>query len=140
MNARTRVLTSVVAAVTLGCAKGDAIRSPTVGSAAPEYAAVSLEGQPVSLASLRGKVVVLNAWATWCEPCKDVIPQIEALPPEFAGKDFALIGISVDAAGMGADVREINVGPQDDLRRLAGSNQAIFRNVSDRWGTRNLPR
>ena len=49
------------------------------GARAPEYSAPALDGQSVSLASLRGKVVVLNVWATWCRPCRTEMPALERL-------------------------------------------------------------
>jgi cytochrome c-type biogenesis protein len=67
---------------------------------------MDLDGQPVTLASLRGKVVVLNVWATWCAPCRDEIPQLEALHEQYASQGVAMIGISIDAAGMGAEVND----------------------------------
>jgi len=54
-------------------------------------------GSPVSLASLRGKVVLLNFWATWCKPCEDELPAMERLYRSLPGGDFELVGVSVDA-------------------------------------------
>ena len=51
----------------------------------------------MSLASLRGKVVLLNFWATWCKPCEDELPAMERLNRALAGSDFELVGVSVDA-------------------------------------------
>jgi thiol-disulfide isomerase/thioredoxin len=92
--------------VATGCAKGDAIRPGGIGSPAPAYAAKTLDDQPVTLASLKGKVVVLNVWATWCEPCRDEIPQLEALSRKIPKDSVSLIGVSVDGAGSALDVRD----------------------------------
>jgi len=68
------------------------------GSPAPAFELPRVEGgAPVSLASLRGKVVLLNFWATWCKPCEDELPAMQRLHQELAGTDFALVGVSVDA-------------------------------------------
>ena len=67
---------------------------------------MTLEGEPVTLAALSGSVVVLNVWATWCLPCREEIPQLEALHREYATQGLKTIGVSIDAAGMGADVRD----------------------------------
>ena len=47
----------------------------------------------MSLASLRGKVVLLNFWATWCKPCEDELPAMERLHRALAGSDFELVGV-----------------------------------------------
>jgi peroxiredoxin len=89
-----------------GCDKSPSLRAPAIGAAAPEFSAVDLSDQSVSLASLKGRVVVVNLWATWCHPCLEEIPQLEALHQQFAADDVSVIGVSVDAAGMGNDVRD----------------------------------
>jgi cytochrome c biogenesis protein CcmG/thiol:disulfide interchange protein DsbE len=97
-----------VCALTVGvaCAGSSEASSAAVGTLAPNYAAVDLGGAATSLSALRGKVVVLNQWATWCEPCREEIPQLEALHRQYAGHGLTMIGVSVDAFGLGADVRD----------------------------------
>ena len=89
-----------------GCDTSPSLRPPSIGAAAPAFSAVDLTDQPVTLASLKGRVVVVNLWATWCQPCLEEIPQLEALHRQFAADDVSMIGVSVDAAGMGNDVRD----------------------------------
>ena len=67
-----------------------------VGLPVPQYSALSLAGDTVSLAGLRGKVVLLNVWATWCHPCRDEIPELQALHERYAARGLELIGVSVD--------------------------------------------
>ena len=88
------------------CDRRTAPRAPALGAAAPAFTSMTLEGEPVTLASLSGSVVVLNVWATWCLPCREEIPQLEALHREYAAQGLKTIGVSIDAAGMGADVRD----------------------------------
>ncbi len=77
-----------------------------VGSPAPSYAAVSLAGDSVSLAKLRGQVVLLNVWATWCHPCRAEIPQLRALHAKHASQGLALVGVSVDLDGTDETIRQ----------------------------------
>lgn len=67
-----------------------------VGSPVPAYTTVSLAGDTVSLADQRGKVVLLNVWATWCHPCRDEIPELQAMHEQYAARGLELIGVSVD--------------------------------------------
>ena len=89
-----------------GCEKSTTLRPPAIGAAAPAFSAVDLDDKPVTLASLKGRVVVVNLWATWCRPCLEEIPQLEAVHRQFALEGVSMIGVSGDAAGMGGDVRE----------------------------------
>jgi peroxiredoxin len=84
-----------------------------VGSRAPDFPARDLTAQrPATLADLRGKVVLLNVWATWCAPCRVEMPSMERLHRQFAGTDFQIVAVSVDKDGpevVDAFVRELGL-------------------------------
>ena len=86
--------------MTLGEAEADLIRSirhGTIGATLPpEVTATRLDGVEESLADYRGRVVLLDFWATWCPPCVDVLPELRELVAEMPADRFALIAISVD--------------------------------------------
>ncbi|TVP54926.1 MAG: hypothetical protein EA351_12105 [Gemmatimonadales bacterium] len=63
---------------------------------APDYSAPDLEGNPVDLAEMRGEVVLLNVWATWCAPCRVEMPDLQRLHDEFSGDGLRVIGVSID--------------------------------------------
>jgi thiol-disulfide isomerase/thioredoxin len=74
-----------------------ALRHLAVGKPAPEFASQDLEGKPAKLSDLKGKVVVLDIWATWCGPCRAMIPHERELVKKLAGKPFALVSVSADS-------------------------------------------
>jgi peroxiredoxin len=76
------------------------------GQAAPEYSAVTLEGEKVSLAGERGHAVLVNLWATWCEPCRFELPELAALHVRHAPKGLRVIGVSLDAQRTPAEIRD----------------------------------
>ena len=69
------------------------------GSLVPSYSVVTLEGEPVSEESLRGEVVLVNVWATWCAPCRVEMPLLQAMHERHAPRGFTLLGLSVDRTG-----------------------------------------
>ena len=77
-----------------------------VGLVVPQYAAVSLNGDSVSLAAQRGKVVLLNIWATWCHPCRSEIPELRAIHATYQQRGLELIGVSVDADSNDENIRQ----------------------------------
>ena len=81
-------------------------RAPEIGKPAPSYRAVSLTGDSVSLQQSRGRVVLLNVWATWCHPCREEIPVLQALHVRYAARGLELVGVSVDARGEEDTIRE----------------------------------
>ncbi|MFL5342169.1 MAG: TlpA family protein disulfide reductase [Gemmataceae bacterium] len=73
------------------------IRHLAIGMAAPKIDSVDLDGKKVSLADLKGKVVILDYWATWCGPCRAMIPHNQELTEKLKDKPFVLVSISGDA-------------------------------------------
>lgn len=69
------------------------------GSAAPDFTVKDLDGKDVTLSSLKGSVVLVNFWATWCPPCKEEIPSMIRLNQVMAGKAFRMLAISIDEGG-----------------------------------------
>ena len=71
------------------------IRKMLAGKPAPDFSFQDLAGKPVTLASLKGKVVLLDFWTTWCAPCRADAPALDALHKKYGDRDLAVIGISV---------------------------------------------
>jgi peroxiredoxin len=65
------------------------------GGATPPLALPDLSGKPVKLADFRGKVVLVNFWATWCEPCRDEMPSFERLRASLAGRPFEILAVNL---------------------------------------------
>jgi len=91
--------------ITLGfalcsCSKKDhqpiAESSVEVGSVAPDFVLKDTAGNDTALSSLRGKVVLLEFWATWCPPCKESIPELVELDKKYRERGFMVLGISLD--------------------------------------------
>lgn len=66
---------------------------------APDFALKSLEGETIKLSDYRGKVVILDFWATWCPPCRMGIPDFTQLFREYSGRGTVILGVSVDRNG-----------------------------------------
>ena len=92
------------------CPTSDVDRTGESKPAAPDFELVQLDGQPIRLADLRGKIVILDFWATWCHPCEVQMPVLDAMWRESleAGgdassgllDDLMIVGLSVDTAGL----------------------------------------
>jgi peroxiredoxin len=76
-----------------------AVKSDKERKAAPEFALKDANGQTVHMSSYKGKVVLLDFWATWCGPCKVEIPWFMEFEQQFKDKGFAVLGVSMDEDG-----------------------------------------
>ena len=78
-----------------GCAPSAPESAPEVGHLAPDFTLTDLEGNSVTLSAVRGKVVFINFWATWCPPCRKEMPEIEAIYQEYKNQDVVVIGVDL---------------------------------------------
>jgi peroxiredoxin len=100
------------------------------GHPAPDFALPALDGTEVELRALRGRVVLLNFWATWCKPCEDEMPAMQRLYDALGRDGFELLAVSVDEGD--AEVRafrdRLGLGfpiLRDPGKRAAGAYQTF---------------
>ncbi len=93
------VVAAGLAAVFVGCKSGNGATTPKTLANEPDVTFKDLSGKDVPLATLKGKVVVVNFWATWCEPCQVEIPWMIEFQQKYADKGFTLLGVAMDDEG-----------------------------------------
>jgi thiol-disulfide isomerase/thioredoxin len=105
-----------------------------IGSRLPDFAVNDLQGHPVSSAYLRGKVVLVDFWATWCQPCKKEMPGYQKLADRYGARGFVVIGFKFDTMRDKEDpiqfARGIGVNyplavATDDLRQKFGGIEGL---------------
>lgn len=86
-----------------GCSDSSRQSSPagpaTVGQTAPDFTLSDLAGKTYALSALRGKVVIVNFWATWCPPCRAEMPSMETLHRELADEGLVMLAINIEKDG-----------------------------------------
>jgi thiol-disulfide isomerase/thioredoxin len=78
------------------------------GGPVPDVPLKELSGKDITLAQYKGKVVLLNFWATWCEPCRGEIPELIQLQRKYSARGFTVLGVDVDQEGPAAVVKFID--------------------------------
>lgn len=118
---RRRIIVSLAAVLALSavaCSGGDAgdgtdgfLGAKAMHEPAPALAGDSVEGRPLALADLRGSVVVLNFWATWCDPCRDEQPELVRLAGDYRDEGVEFLGVNErdDTAKARAWIEEFDV-------------------------------
>ena len=118
-----------------GCSRHEEKPSQAVeGSTAPDFTLKDLNGKEVRLSDLRGKIVVLNFWATWCPPCREEVPSLMRLNQAMAGKQFQMLAVSQDEGGKEA-VEAYFKKSSNSLPALIDSDQK----VGKRYGLTGVP-
>jgi cytochrome c biogenesis protein CcmG/thiol:disulfide interchange protein DsbE len=101
-------LLALGAAAVLAASAPPALASPpAIGQPAPPLVVPELDGHEFDLAKLRGKVVLVNFWATWCSPCRIEMPTLNAFYRRYHSRGLVLLGLSIDEAPDAARVRQV---------------------------------
>jgi peroxiredoxin len=97
-------------AVGFGNSPVQALHKLTPGMIPPPFSRTGLDGKPVALAAFKGKVVLLDFWASWCAPCVIAIPHFRDLQARLRGQGFQVIGLSMDDSASEARAAAIRLG------------------------------
>ena len=100
MTSFIRLFSLILVLFTIGCVQKEdkqkkSTTRPPNAVKAPDFTLVSLECDMFTLSDLRGKVILLNFWATWCYPCKIEIPDLNKLQEKYQDKGFDVVGITL---------------------------------------------
>jgi cytochrome c biogenesis protein CcmG/thiol:disulfide interchange protein DsbE len=126
------LVASVLLIVFLKQERGSIIKTAKMiqpGFKVPNFTFPDLNGKEVSLSDQRGKVLLVNVWATWCLPCRREMPSMQRLYKKFKGKNFEILAVSIDSEGRKAVepfMRKMNLtfpallDPGETIRSLYG--------------------
>ncbi|MCC6286240.1 MAG: TlpA family protein disulfide reductase [Phycisphaerales bacterium] len=96
-----------------------------IGQSAPDFSGDALDGAPFDLRDLRGRIVVLDFWATWCSPCLAAMPSMRGLAERFEGKGVTFIGISLDASDARGAIRDVVARERLPYRQFHDADGAV---------------
>ena len=117
-SAMTRAAFSALAVVALVATSVLPAQALSRGSRAPEIGLRDTNGRQVRLSSLRGKVVLVDFWASWCGPCRQEMPFLERLHDEYADQGLVIVGVNIDTE-------------EGNMRRFLRRTPVSFRVVHD---------
>ena len=93
----------------------------------PNFSFTDGDEKPLTLADWRGRVVLLNLWATWCAPCRKEMPGLDRLQGELGGDDFEVVALSVDRKGIKPSAKFLKeVGAENLALYVDDTSKAMF--------------
>lgn len=104
------------------------------GKSAPDFTLQDLGGNSFTLSSLKGKVVILDFWATWCPPCREEIPHFISLYSQYKGQGLEIVGVALDKGGV-RDVMPFSEEQGINYPILIGTQEV----TEDYGGIRGIP-
>lgn len=121
------------------CNTGPATVTPAAGelgpgAPAPELAAPQLDGARFDLAAQRGKLVLVDFWASWCEPCRRELPALEALHREHAAAGLVVVGVSLDE-----ELADAEAFARDQVKLSFPLVYDADRSLAGRWSPPKMP-
>jgi peroxiredoxin len=127
---RPALMALLCLALGVGCQRGGRL----VGRQAPEFSLSDLSGRAIRLANLQGRIVFLNLWTTWCAPCREEMPAMQALYTRLRGPDFEMLAVSADQEG-----REVVERFVQELRLTFPVLPDPELQIADRYGVSGYP-
>jgi thiol-disulfide isomerase/thioredoxin len=104
-SASTKPPTPAPSASATASSFGSKLSTPTAPTPSPDYTFYDGSGKAMKIADLKGKVVVMNIWATWCAPCVTEMPTLAKLQAAYAGKPVEVVTVSIDSESSAAKAR-----------------------------------
>lgn len=126
------ISTAVIGIASLGVALTPTARAG-VPAPAPDFALPAMDGSEMRLSDLRGQVVMINFWATWCGPCRQEMPLLQQLQVKYEPLGFTLVGINVEPESAGA---------RTWLEKVPVTFPILFdrqNQVAERFGVQGMP-
>jgi len=106
-------------------------------SLAPNFKTHTLDGKELTLDSLRGKVVLLDFWATWCEPCRMTTPLLVSLQGQYQSQGLEVVGISTDDQTTSSQVP--SVAKQEEINYTISANPSVNAGIALAYRADSLP-
>lgn len=125
----TICLTLLIISLLAGC--GDSQKKAKAPKIVPDFSLTSLDGSPITKDTLKGKVVILDFWATWCAPCRAAIPHLITIYERYKGQGLEVIGICLDQGGDISEITDFIKRNQVTYPIAIGTNNPITKDLGN---------